>query len=87
MAKLNKADADKAGKLARLLDEYVALADAIERIAHPVQYDFGVTVSDNNNDSNFLSVGLDRKIADIALRQQRTLIRASLAKLGVDVRG
>lgn len=84
MAKLDKSDMKKAAKLAQLLDEYVAVTDAVRRLDLK-KFEFSINVSNENDDSDFLNVPLSREFAKAALAWQQEKVKAALAKLGVQV--
>lgn len=67
-----------------LLNTYSALCQAESRVGKRSQ-DFGITVSNESNDSDFVSVSLDPQIAKSAIVQQRASMKKALAKYGIDV--
>lgn len=81
MAKLNS-KAREAVEM--LLSDYSALTQAIGRVGKRDQ-DFGISVSNEKNDSDFLSVSIDDNVAKAALSEQRDKIAAELAEHGIDV--
>jgi hypothetical protein len=77
--------AKNAARIAHLLNEHENITEAIARLKHPKKFEYGVTVSNEKNDSDFVSVGLDNSIAHVALHSQRDNIEHELGLLGVDV--
>ena len=67
-----------------LLNTYSALCSAEGRVGKRGQ-DFGISVSNEANDSDFVSVSIDSKTAADALRKEKTAVAAKLKKHGVDV--
>lgn len=67
-----------------LLNTYSALCQAESRVGKRNQ-DFALSVSDEKNDSDFLSVGIANSIAKDALVRQKVVAAKALAKHGIQV--
>jgi len=81
MAKLNKAAREA---VESLLSTYSDLSQAQERVGKR-GHDFGITVSNEKDDSDFVSVTIKANIAAKALDEQKALIARALAKHGITV--
>lgn len=79
-----KADAKTAATMARTLDEYVAVTDALKRVTVS-KHEFSISVSNEADDSDFLTIALNRKVAAGALQHQRKRILAKLRSLDIEV--
>jgi hypothetical protein len=81
MAKLSKSEITKT---AQLLSDYEVVVDALDR-ARKAKYDFGVTISNEKEDSDFLSVTVEKPYIVTALEAQLTLLKAKLASYDIEV--
>lgn len=46
---------------------------------------FGITVSNEKNDSDFASVGIDDSLAKEAVKRQKIIVAGQLSKFGISV--
>jgi hypothetical protein len=76
--------AKNAAAVANLLNEHEMLTDSIARLGKR-SYDFGITVTNEKDDRDFVSVSLDRTVARHALKAQRKLVEKQLSALGIEV--
>lgn len=67
-----------------LLNTYSALCQAEKRVGRRRQ-DFGITVSSEDDDSDFLSVSINVQIVKVAIAEQKATVKKSLAKYGISV--
>lgn len=67
-----------------LLNTYSALCQAESRVGKR-GHDFGLTVNNEKDDSDFVSVTIDNDIAKAALAKQKAIAAKELAKFGVAV--
>lgn len=81
MPKLNSKARDR---VEILLNTYSALCQAEARVGKRGQ-DFGITVTNEKDDSDFLSVTIDGPFAKDALVRQKAAVAKELAKHGIDV--
>lgn len=67
-----------------LLNTYSALCLAESKVGKR-GHDFGLTVSNENNDSDFVSVSVSNDVAKQAIRIEKDTTAKSLAKYGISV--